>query len=158
MYRQFLVIDVQFIYSFVLVIKGSRCPSDWIELESSCYYFSANVTNWHEARRICQLKGGDLAVPKSDAENRAISDVVRRKWIYLPYIGLFRNESDKEIYTVQNVKPNFTNWNRAQPDNSEGVEDCVHYQYLSTEWNDIPCRNFYQFICQGEQRKIKCKY
>ena len=147
-----------FIYSIVLVIKESSCPSDQIKLESSCYYFSKNETTWHEARRIRQQKGGDLAVPKNNAENKAIFKFLKRNCLNKPFIGLFRNESDEEFYTVQNIKPKFVNWQPLQPDNFRGVEDCAHYWQNTDKWNDVSCNNYYSFICQGEQSKIKCKY
>ena len=38
-------------------------------------------------------------------------------------------------------------WDRAEPNNAFGDEDCVHL--LSTKlWNDIGCSNYWQWICE----------
>ncbi|XP_046861463.1 uncharacterized protein LOC124454742 [Xenia sp. Carnegie-2017] len=57
----------------------ASCTSDWLHIESSCYFFSAIRATWNKARKLCQQKGGDLAVPKNNAENIAISRIILRK-------------------------------------------------------------------------------
>ncbi|XP_046861666.1 uncharacterized protein LOC124454957 [Xenia sp. Carnegie-2017] len=67
------------------------CPSDWLHIESSCYFFSAKGATWNKARKLCQQKEGDLAVPKNNVENNAIQNVILRKGaiiILLVYIAI----------------------------------------------------------------------
>lgn len=46
-----------------------RCPSGWVLLKTSCYYFSnyeaASKKNWSDSRADCVSKGGDLVVINS---------------------------------------------------------------------------------------------
>ncbi|XP_046861165.1 ZP domain-containing protein-like [Xenia sp. Carnegie-2017] len=144
----------------LLVNKVSSCPSDWIKLQSSCYFFSTTQKTWHEARRICQQKGGDLAVPKNKAENDAIYKFSQRRKLTYPSIGLFRNKNDNKFYTVHNVAPTFINWIPGEPNNARGKEDCVHFYTVPRKWNDISCSIFNDFICQKSEiheRKINYK-
>lgn len=92
-----------------LVGKATSSPSGWIELNSTCYYFSKIQTTWEKARGLCQQIGGDLAVPKGRYENQAIFQISVKEGLTHPYIGLFRKKSDHMFYTIQNVKPSFTN-------------------------------------------------
>ncbi|XP_046861213.1 perlucin-like protein [Xenia sp. Carnegie-2017] len=132
------------------VNKATNCPSGWIELNSSCYYFGKTKTTWKKARGLCQQIGGDLAVPKDRYDNQAIFQTSEKQGLIHPYIGLFREKSDKMFYTIQNTKPIFTNWHRNEPNNRFGVEDCVHYYYSNSQWNDVPCKYETSFICQRD--------
>ncbi|XP_046861055.1 P-selectin-like [Xenia sp. Carnegie-2017] len=129
----------------------ASCPSDWLHIGSSCYFFSAKVATWNKARKLCQQKGGDLALPKNNAENNAISRIILRKGREGHFIGLYRNKSDNQFYTVQNVKPSFTLFHLGEPNNSGGVEDCV---VIYDTWNDVDCERPFNFICQRERRNL----
>lgn len=44
---------------------------------------------------------------------------------------------------------NYTNWDKKQPDNFEGYEDCaVMWVQPYGKWNDGPCKSHYGFICE----------
>ncbi|XP_046861634.1 CD209 antigen-like protein E [Xenia sp. Carnegie-2017] len=128
------------------------CPSDWLHLESSCYFFSAKAATWNKARKLCQQMGGDLAVPKNNAENNVISEIILRKRTKDHFIGLYRNKSDNQFYTVQNGKPSFTSWFPGKPNNYGGLQDCV--SIYKSKWMDIRCGHHFNFICQRERRNL----
>ncbi|XP_046861718.1 fibrillin-1-like isoform X2 [Xenia sp. Carnegie-2017] len=134
----------------------ASCPSDWLHIESSCYFFSAKTATWDKARKLCQQKGGNLAVPKNNAENNAISRIISRKPLKSHFIGLYRNKSDNQFYTVQNVKPTFALWYLREPNNVGGVEDCVVIDdlYYKSNWNVVRCVKHLKFICQRERRNL----
>ncbi|XP_046861673.1 fibrillin-2-like, partial [Xenia sp. Carnegie-2017] len=131
----------------------ASCPSDWLHIESSCYFFSAKAATWNKARKLCQQKGGDLAVPKNNAETNAILRISLRKRRKHYFIGLYRNKSDNQFYTVQNGKPNFTSWRWGQPSHERfGIEDCVIIFFRT--WLDVGCGRHFNFICQRERRNL----
>ncbi|XP_046861670.1 perlucin-like protein, partial [Xenia sp. Carnegie-2017] len=134
----------------------ASCPSDWLHIESSCYFFSAKEATWNKARKLCQQKGGDLAVPKNIAENNAISRMILRKGSEGHFIGLYRNKSDNQFYTVQNGKPSFTLWYTGEPNNYRGVQDCVviYSNDYKSKWNDVVCWRHFNFVCQRERRNL----
>ncbi|XP_046861100.1 C-type lectin domain family 4 member C-like [Xenia sp. Carnegie-2017] len=136
---------------------NASCPSDWLHIESSCYFFSAKAATWNKARKLCQQKVGDLAVPKNNAENNAITRIILRKRLKGHFIGLYRNKSDNKFYTIQNVKPSFTLWYWRQPSHERfGIEDCVviYDKNYKSKWNDVRCVKHFKFICQRERRNL----
>ena len=128
------------------------CPSGWIELVSSCYYFSTYKATWSRSRSACQKLGGDLVVPMNNKENYAIWNIAKQKSLLHPYIGLVRHK-DKMFYTIEGKKPTYTNWASGQPDNPDS-ERCGHFYFGKGKWNDISCSDNYHFICETPfQRK-----
>ena len=139
---------------YFIEAKADRkvCPSGWMNLVSSCYYFSTYKTTWLKSRSACLKLGGDLVVPMNNKENYAIWNVAKQKSLTHPYIGLLRH-NDNKFYTVAGVRPSYTNWDPREP-NDPNSERCGHFYYGSGKWNDIPCSNNYNFICQ---KPMKCK-
>ncbi|XP_046861608.1 C-type lectin domain family 4 member D-like [Xenia sp. Carnegie-2017] len=82
----------------------ASCPSDWLHIGSSCYFFSTKAATWKKARKLCQQMGGDLAVPKNNAEKYAIYRIILRKGSKRHFIGLYRKESGNQFHTAQNVE------------------------------------------------------
>ncbi|CAB4007499.1 Hypothetical predicted protein, partial [Paramuricea clavata] len=123
------------------------CPAGWMNLVSSCFYFSTNKAIWSQARASCRKLGGDLAVLSNHKENNAVWNIVKQKQLGNPFIGLVRNQ-DKKFYTVQGVKPSYINWYSGEPNNPH-LEQCgqllIHH---NGQWNDVSCNSKYHFICQ----------
>jgi len=89
--------------------------------------------------KFCSKKGGKLAEITNGEEMGAI-----RKFLYdvgnnhndLYWIGLTDKETEgKFVWTSTGKEPNYTYWNRGEPNGDEdhNDEDCVH---LETYWND----------------------
>ena len=102
----------------------------------------------------CKTKGGKLAEPKSAQANedivalaKSIDDTV---WIGIDdksIEGKFTYASDGESVI-------FTNWNRGQPDNHGGHEDCAHlWKGHGFRWNDIGCSAKMSFVCESQSGK-----
>ena len=92
-------------------------------------------------------------MPMNNKENYAIWNVAKQKSLTHPFIGLVRH-SDTKFYTVEGVKPSYTNWAPGEP-NSPNSEHCGHFWNNKGQWNDIPCSHNFNFICQ---QPLKCKY
>uniref|UniRef100_A0A8C9PTU1 C-type lectin domain-containing protein n=1 Tax=Spermophilus dauricus TaxID=99837 RepID=A0A8C9PTU1_SPEDA len=59
------------------LIQGSEktcCPIDWLEHESSCYWFSQSDKSWPEADQNCQLQNSHLVVVTSLEEQKFIEE------------------------------------------------------------------------------------
>ena len=75
------------------------CSSGWVNLVSSCYYFSTYKTTGSKARSSRQKLGGNLTAPMNNEENYAIWNVAKQKSLTHPFIGLVRYK-DNKFYTV----------------------------------------------------------
>jgi len=57
----------------------SQCPSDWVQFNQKCYYFSKDVTiplSWHEAQSKCESWRGSLVVIETEDENVSFCGVL----------------------------------------------------------------------------------
>ena len=132
------------------------CPSGWVKLVSSCYYFSTYKTTWSKARSSCQKLGGNLTASMSNKENYAIWNVAKQKSLCHSFIGLVRH-SDKKFCTVKGIKPSYTNCALGEPNDPDG-EQCGHYLVNNNKWSDVSCSNNYHFICQKPLMKCWAFY
>ncbi|XP_069115648.1 perlucin-like protein [Argopecten irradians] len=131
------------------------CGEGWEYFEDYCYWFSRTKRSFQDARENCQSMGADLVDVTGFQENRFIKyhmRVIRRENPELRYYYLGGTDSDSEgqwvwVRTGQNV--GFTDWQRGEPSNSNGNEDCIilNGERLSA-WNDAPCAEEYYPICE----------
>ena len=119
-----------------------------------CYYVAntSSASTWNNSRRLCQNLGADLAVIKSEDENRFVYDLLRNTvGARDGWIGLHR-KADNKFYWLDDrpAEGNFQKWNDGEPNDSGGVEDCGHLigGYNGT-WNDQSCSSAgHVAICQ----------
>uniref|UniRef100_A0A1I8NQT2 C-type lectin domain-containing protein n=1 Tax=Stomoxys calcitrans TaxID=35570 RepID=A0A1I8NQT2_STOCA len=145
-------------------------------LWSICFIqFVAAIPQWHQARdgrsylieaekkfdfstatNECYRRGLQLAEIKNADKNAALDILLRSLFAKTPdlWIGARDDGSsrkDRPFYWQKSKQRMvFGNWASGQPDNSQGVEHCVHY-YSATnfKWNDIKCDSKLGFICEG---------
>jgi len=55
------------------------------------------------------------------------------------WIGLTDRVTEGYFEWLDESDVNYTYWERGQPDNSGGDENCVHMGYYGTGWNDQGC-------------------
>lgn len=49
-------------------VASQRCPANWTEINSSCYFLSTEARTWENSRKYCQSEDADLAVIDNDQE------------------------------------------------------------------------------------------
>jgi hypothetical protein len=100
-----------------------------------CYLQSVVTASWFAARNDCQEWGGDLVVVESLEEDalltgRMTADV---------WIGARRDPAGVLVW-VDSQPLVYENWSGTQPDDFQGLEDCVEKRVAEGgEWNDRPC-------------------
>lgn len=65
------------------------------------------------------------------------------------WIGLHRGESEDEWKWVDGtglVDHGF--WQKDEPNNSDGEEDCVEVSSAAMAWNDVPCKRKFSWVCE----------
>ena len=108
--------------------------------------------------------GGDLPIIRSNEENDFISNLIPKNVSSLTgaWIGLQRNVSDSNFYWIDGtlLREEDSKWKPGQPDNSGGIENCVHVFGSASGgekgmWNDFPCeisrsyrRNGVAVVCE----------
>ncbi|XP_067004701.2 C-type mannose receptor 2 isoform X2 [Anabrus simplex] len=128
------------------------------------YKFHTTGTTWENARHICHLEGGHLAIINSPAEAMILTSIFKR----VPHLKMVKNnnfaligfhdlyvEGDfRTIYGEPLAVQGYNNWRRGAPNNAgksniDPGEDCGS---ISREGllDDIDCRNNYAFFCEQE--------
>ncbi|XP_071459429.1 C-type lectin domain family 10 member A-like isoform X1 [Marmota flaviventris] len=130
------------------------CPLDWLEHESSCYWFSQSDRSWPEADQNCQLQNSHLVVVTSLEEQKFIE----KHMSSVPsWMGLTDQNGPWRWVDGTDYERGFKYWRPNQPDDWTGHglgggEDCASFSY-NGRWNDDVCRRPYHWICEIELGK-----
>ncbi|VTJ65970.1 Hypothetical predicted protein [Marmota monax] len=125
------------------------CPLDWLEHESSCYWFSQSDKSWPEADQNCQLRDSHLVVVTSLEEQKFIE----KHMSSVPsWMGLTDQNGPWRWVDGTDYERGFKYWSPNQPDDWTGHglgggEDCAHFTN-DGRWNDDVCRRPYHWICE----------
>ncbi|OWF40455.1 ladderlectin-like [Mizuhopecten yessoensis] len=143
----------------LLPVVYSACPSPWnMEFQSSCYMIVTEMKPWAEADRNCGLHhpDGHLVKIETAEEQTFLTNYVKAHQAHLAG-ELWTDGTDVEVprefvwdYGYDHFV--YANWKHGEPNNQGGHEHCVEYgKSYNYQWNDIPCNNHYQSICEFEK-------
>ncbi len=129
-----------------------------MHIDDRCYYFSNKSSNWSEAQNDCRARGGDLAVPENSDMNEKIYQVMKSRNIKTAWIGVHSDERNNFI-TVSGVNVSYTNWYPEEPNNGNGINDCVlllniapwfpTHGAFAGRWDDGGCRDSNpHYVCE----------
>ncbi|XP_077463564.1 C-type mannose receptor 2-like [Stigmatopora argus] len=135
--------------------KGSYCPKGWTQLDDYCYTFVEQQRTFMDAEEICILKGGNLMSVLDHKES-----VLAKELIYAA-LGDTSNTQDTWIGAHDGIEEGTFMWTDGsafdfmafqdtQPDNFNGVEDCVEIDGGTLLWNDDNCTDENFFLCAKE--------
>lgn len=99
------------------------------------------------AQEVCTQAGGQLASPRSAAENEALQQLVtaQNKSAFLSMTDT--KTEGKFIYPTGEALV-YSNWAPGEPNNNGGAENCVEI-FANGKWNDKHC---------GEQELVICEF
>ncbi|KAL1780483.1 pulmonary surfactant-associated protein D [Sigmodon hispidus] len=102
---------------------------------------------FEDAQEVCRQAGGQLASPRSAAENTAIQQLITA---HNKAAFLSMTDVDTEgKFTYPTGEPLvYSNWAPGEPNNNGGAENCVEI-FTNGQWNDKVC---------GEQRLVVCEF
>ncbi|XP_049918217.1 CD209 antigen-like protein 2 [Epinephelus moara] len=141
----------------------SGCPSGWIPLNSSCYFFSytesPNVEkNWEKSREDCKSRGADLVVIDYPEEQNFVSHTIDHMMAGGFWVGLTDMNTEGKWVWINNVtEVENRYWMDGEP-NDVGYhgEDCAMViASRMTPWktrNDANCRHSMKWICEMTSR------
>merc|ERR1712055_73346 len=154
-YSMMAVFNSFFLFLGIILLfthcQAVQCPPGAKPFGSKCYRFVKQSLNWNDARTLCKAlhPGGRLATIDSEAENNFVFGLMSGN---MAWIGLNDVATEgKMVWADREGTPTYFNWNYNQPDNSGGIEDCVHILAISAppkQWNDYPCDRKQPFVCE----------
>ena len=107
------------------------------------------VKSYSDAQQLCTEAKGQLASPRSAAENEAVTQLARahKENAYLSMNDI--STEGRFTYPSGEILV-YSNWASGEPNNSNDgqPEHCVEI-YPEGKWNDIPC---------SEQRLVICEF
>ena len=113
---------------------------------------------YNAAKTKCESDGAFLAIPRAEAENDYIADLIPNENIW---IGI--NDIDQEgvFVAVDGSDITFTNWDSGEPNSFEGNEDAViirvGHSKRQKAWNDFDENNQERFVCSFRIRGMFIK-
>ncbi|XP_044749806.1 C-type lectin 37Da-like [Coccinella septempunctata] len=142
-------------------IKKSALPL--VELGGNFYYFGTYFkANFFKAMQFCRDHGMDLMSIESAEENtRIINYMISyvNKIDHFWTSGSDLGEEGHFVWLATGKSLNYTYWSPPQPDNAGKIENCLEIWKLGDKhyvWNDIPCTNAYNFICEVRECSEFC--
>uniref|UniRef100_A0A8C8RXZ7 C-type lectin domain-containing protein n=1 Tax=Pelusios castaneus TaxID=367368 RepID=A0A8C8RXZ7_9SAUR len=137
------------------------CPLGWEPFQTSCYYFSKDIMNWHASEKNCTGMDSHLASIITGTEQDFISNYIKRTVIGFRvenyFIGLTQQEKGQWHWvdrTPYNASAAF--WIPGEPNNLN-LENCVAIDTSKTEngnWNNFHCVLTFHRICKTAARII----
>ncbi|XP_014653181.1 PREDICTED: C-type lectin domain family 4 member G-like [Ceratotherium simum simum] len=128
-----------------------QCPASWLPFQGSCYLFSELKAPWDEAQRQCEGAGAHLVIVRGIEEQGFLSRNTRGRGYWLGLRTVRRGSKIQGYQWVDGVSLSFSHWNRGEPNDARGREDCV-MMLRTGMWNDAPCDNERDnWICEKRQ-------
>ncbi|XP_054946367.1 C-type lectin domain family 10 member A [Physeter macrocephalus] len=130
--------------------QNNCCPTNWLEHEGKCYWFSRSGKPWPEAEKYCQLEDAHLVVINSREEQDFVQAHIGSSYTWM---GLSDLDGVWKWADGTDYETNFKNWKPGQPDDWQGHglgggEDCAHF-HPDGKWNDDACQRPYHWTCEA---------
>ncbi|XP_057196903.1 killer cell lectin-like receptor subfamily E member 1 isoform X2 [Triplophysa rosa] len=117
------------------------CDKGWSKFENSCYFLSKDRLSWHESRKECQRRGGDLAsITNERLQGYLTTNGNMYYWIGLNQVGtnqwMWNNNT---VLTVRYWGQKLSSGDCALLAANEAPE---------RSWHQSICTLYLQYICQ----------
>ena len=84
-------------------------------------------------------------VLNTEAEQQALTPLKARK----TWIGLHRDSRNKSRWLwVDGSSADYTNWDKGEPNDAGGTENCVETFPRAGVWNDQTCSDYDYYVCE----------
>jgi len=128
------------------------CEKGWRLIGDTCFKIGCGPSlSWQDAQNYCSSKSANLAIINSqDVQDQMILWLSRVK-PFLSYDNLWIGINDR--YHEMNFRqadrsvPKFTYWDKDQPDDTTGENDCVMMKINSGRWDEVNCELKKYFLC-----------
>ncbi|XP_048195112.1 pulmonary surfactant-associated protein D [Perognathus longimembris pacificus] len=108
---------------------------------------AGSVKLFQGAQELCTQAGGQLASPRSAAENKALQQLVTAQ-NKAAFLSMTDNDTEGKFTYPTGEPLVYSNWAPGEPNNNGGSENCVEI-FTNGQWNDKTC---------GEERLVVCEF
>ncbi|KAK7161074.1 hypothetical protein R3I94_003910 [Phoxinus phoxinus] len=118
--------------------------------ENDRVFISSEEKSWSDCRQFCRDRGSDLVIINTEEQQRLVTSLVKNVW-FGAWIGLSDSETEGIMTWVDNSALNQGFWDRGEPNNFGGDEDCIELdpgRDPVNNWNDAPCIMGKKCICE----------
>ncbi|KAL3268580.1 hypothetical protein HHI36_007688 [Cryptolaemus montrouzieri] len=134
------------------ILPEYREKSSWNLLHDNAPSDCSRVANYFKAYQFCRDHRMSLLSIETETENYLISKYLNQTKINRVWTsGTDLAEKGSFTWLSTGKALNFTYWGAGQPDNVQGIEHCLEiYKYpnFNYSWNDIPCTETHNFVCE----------
>ena len=81
----------------------------------------------------------------SAQENEFVRSLLGNKDVF---VGFSDSDVEATFVWVDGSTVTYTNWDTGEPNDDNGMGDCVIVLRTSGKWNDTPCIMWYEFMCK----------
>ena len=130
------------------------CEGARIEVGKHTYCAVTTPRSWESARRVCKASGGDLASFNAPEEAHDFFVAVGPKIGAAEAVWFGLSEPKPGAWTWLDGTPlSDSSWNRGEPNNDGGHEDCAEWRLTNGTWNDAPCDSLRPYVCGAPPAK-----
>ncbi|KAL7879370.1 hypothetical protein SRHO_G00016240 [Serrasalmus rhombeus] len=144
-----LQFEVQALKARLTVAEKILSFSTFRKVGQKLFLTHRTEATFDRGQKLCTDAGWTLAVPRNEAENKALSEMITQVAASHAYIGATDREKEGQFVDVHKAPLTFTKWKNGEPNNNNGSEHCAGI-YTSGEWNDFNCDINRKIICETE--------
>ncbi|MXQ85709.1 hypothetical protein E5288_WYG016384 [Bos mutus] len=141
--------EVQRLQNIVTQYRKAVLFPDGQAVGEKIFKTAGAVKSYSDADQLCREAKGQLASPRSSAENEAVTQLVRAKNKHA-YLSMNDISKEGKFTYPTGGSLDYSNWAPGEPNNrakDEGPENCLEI-YSDGNWNDIECREERLVICE----------
>ncbi|XP_043332177.1 collectin-46 [Cervus canadensis] len=121
---------------------------DGLAVGEKIFKTAGAVKSYSDAQQVCREARGQLASPRSAAENEAVAQLVRAK-NNDAFLSMNDISTEGRFTYPTGESLVYSNWANGEPNNNNAgqPENCVQI-YSEGKWNDVPCSTELLVICE----------
>jgi hypothetical protein len=130
-----------------LVDNGPECGCARRERDGQTWLLCSDALAYDAAQAACEAEGTTLAMP----DDPALAEWLWQQAVaYRPaswWIGLDDRIDEGVFVWLDGARPRWTRWDRSEPNDGGGREDCAHFWANRPTWNDASCETALGYLC-----------
>ncbi|XP_031441987.1 mannose-binding protein A-like [Clupea harengus] len=140
--------DVQTLRSRLSLIEKATSFRIFRKVGMKYYVSEGWEDTFDSGRELCRNAGGDLALPKSEEENKGLVKMLSDLKGTMGWIRANDMTTEGTFLDGYGGRLSFKKWKQGEPNNYGGAEDCGMIQKETGLWNDVSCDRKYHIVCE----------